>query len=93
MRTKSFLLSIWLFAASVMVANAGPSGWYNIKDFGAKGDGKTIDTATINAAIEEAVKNGGGTIFFPAGNYLSFSIHLQNNISLYLDPCLLIGYE
>jgi polygalacturonase len=75
-----------------MAANAGTSGWYNVKDFGATGDGKTINTAAINAAIDEAVKNGGGTILFPAGNYLSYSIHLQNNISLYLDQgAVLIG--
>jgi polygalacturonase len=94
MRTKIVLLSLLLSPSFLTVAASNPTGWYNIKDFGAKGDGKTINTAAINAAIEEAVKNGGGTIFFPAGNFLSYSIHLQNNISLYLDQgAVLIGAE
>jgi len=58
---------------------------YNIIDYGAKGDGKTIDSPAINKAIEKAAANGGGTVFFPAGNYLSVSIHIKSNISLYLD--------
>lgn len=58
---------------------------YNIIDFGARGDGKTLDTPSINKAIEEAAARGGGIIWFPAGNYLSVSIRLKSNISLYLD--------
>ena len=60
-------------------------GFYNIRNFGARGDGKTLDTNAINRAIETAAANGGGTIFFPAGTYLSFSIRLKSNITLYLD--------
>ena len=59
--------------------------FYNIRDFGAKGDGKTLDTDAINKTIETAAKNGGGTVFFPAGTYLSFSIHLKSNITIYLN--------
>lgn len=59
--------------------------YYNIKDFGAKGDGKTLDTDAINKAIETAANNGGGTVYFPAGTYLSFSIRLKSNITIYLD--------
>ncbi len=58
---------------------------YNVKDFGAKGDDKTIDSPAINRAIEAASQAGGGTVFFPAGTYLSYSIRLSNNIHLYLD--------
>ena len=75
-------------------ALGGESPWHNVRDFGAVGDGKTINTDAINRAIEEAVTHGGGTVFFPAGNYLSYSIHLQNNISLYLDQgAVLIGTQ
>ena len=95
MRTKVLLLSFLLPISGVLAANAGTNGWYNVNDFGAKGDGQTVNTAAINAAIDEAARHGGGTIFFPAGNYLSFSIHLQNNISLYLDQgaCLIEAKE
>ncbi|MEI6138760.1 MAG: glycoside hydrolase family 28 protein [Mariniphaga sp.] len=59
--------------------------YYNVKDFGAKGDGQTVDTPAIDAAITAASKAGGGTIFFPAGTYLSFTIHLKNFITLNFD--------
>ncbi len=62
----------------------------NIKVYGAIGDGKTNDTKAINNAIDAAVKGGGGTVFFPSGIYLSYSIHLKSNIALYLDQgCIL----
>lgn len=63
---------------------------YNVKNFGAKGDGKTLDTHAINKAIEEANKNGGGTVYFPAGIYLSVSIHLKSNVALYLEQGAII---
>src|SRR5689334_16289007 len=56
---------------------------YNVKTFGAKGDGKTLDTPAINRAIDAAAKAGGGMVFFPSGSYLSVSIHLKSNITLY----------
>jgi len=59
--------------------------FYNVKDYGAKGDGITIDTKAIDATIEAASKMGGGTVFFPAGTYLSFTIHLKSFITLHLD--------
>src|SRR5262245_12075753 len=59
---------------------------YSVRYFGAKGDGKTLDTPAINKAIEAAAAAGGGTVHFPAGTYLCFSIHLKSNIALYLDP-------
>jgi len=57
----------------------------DVRAFGATGDGKTLDTAAINKAIEQAASEGGGTVRFPAGTYLSFSIRLKSNITLYLD--------
>ncbi|MCX6328699.1 MAG: glycoside hydrolase family 28 protein [Bacteroidia bacterium] len=58
---------------------------FNVKDFGATGDGKTLDSPSINKAIEEASAKGGGMVYFPAGNYLSASIRLKSNISVYLE--------
>src|ERR1044071_6639619 len=58
---------------------------YSVKAFGATGDGKTLDTSAINKAIDGAALAGGGTVYFPAGNDLSVSIHLESNIALYLD--------
>lgn len=67
---------------------------FNIKNFGAKGDGKTVDTKAINDAIDAAAKSGGGTVYFPAGHFLSYSIRLKNNIHLFLDQgCVLVAAD
>lgn len=58
---------------------------YDVRAFGAKGDGRTLDTEAINKAIEAAAAAGGGTVRFSSGRYLSFSIRLKSNITLYLD--------
>ena len=64
---------------------SSPLGEFNVRAFGAKGDGTTLDTKSINKAIAEVSAAGGGTLNFPAGNYLSHSIHLKSKVSLYLD--------
>ena len=58
---------------------------YNVRDFGATGDGKTVDTPAINKAIEAVAAKGGGTLLFPAGTYMCFTIHLKSNVDLYLS--------
>src|ERR1035441_8363461 len=92
MRTRVLLAATLLPMSFWLTALGSDSPWFNVRDYGANGDGQTISTDAINHAINEAVKHGGGTVFFPAGNYLSYSIRLQNNISLYLDQgAVLIG--
>ncbi len=59
--------------------------FFNVKDFGAKGDSTVFDTEAINKTIDSASADGGGTVYFPAGKYLSFSIRLKSNITLFLD--------
>jgi polygalacturonase len=63
---------------------------YDVRTFGAKGDGKSIDTPAINRAIETAAAAGGGAVYFPSGTYLCYSIRLKNSISLYLDAGAII---
>jgi polygalacturonase len=58
---------------------------FNVRDYGATGDGKTLDSPAINRAIEAASAAGGGTVLFPAGDYLSHSIHLRSHVALHLD--------
>ena len=58
---------------------------FNVRAMGAAGDGKTVDTPPINKTIDAAASAGGGTVFFPAGTYLCYSIHLKSNVALYLD--------
>ena len=60
-------------------------GAFDVKRFGAKGDGKALDSPAINKAIDAAAAAGGGTVLFTAGTYRSFSIRLKSNVGLYLD--------
>ncbi|NIK89138.1 polygalacturonase [Rhizomicrobium palustre] len=57
---------------------------FDIRSFGAKGDGKRPDTRAIQEAINAAAKQGGGTVLLPAGRYLSYSIELKSRVVLML---------
>ncbi|MBN2292751.1 MAG: glycoside hydrolase family 28 protein [Pirellulales bacterium] len=57
----------------------------NIIDHGAATDGKTLCTAAIQKAIDTCAKNGGGTVLFPKGTFLSGAIHLKNGVRLQFD--------
>jgi len=74
-----------LRAVAPQLGPAGQKPIYDVRGFGAKGNGTAIDTPAINKAIEAASRAGGGTVYFPAGTYPCFSIHLQNKVTLYLD--------
>jgi polygalacturonase len=73
------------FQLTVFAAVPPTAGSFNVRDFGAVGDGKNLDSPAIDRAIQAAAAAGGGTVLVPAGTYLSGSIHLTNNINLFLD--------
>jgi polygalacturonase len=58
---------------------------FDVRKYGAAGDGKTLDTPAVNRAIEAAAQAGGGIVRFPAGTYLCFSIRLKSQVHLYLE--------
>jgi polygalacturonase len=57
----------------------------DISTFGAKGDGKAQNREAINKAIEAVAAAGGGTVEFPAGTWVTGSIHLRSNVTLHLE--------
>jgi polygalacturonase len=59
-------------------------GVFNVRAYGAKGDGATLETVAINRAIEACAKAGGGEVLVPPGRYLSGTIHLRSHITLFL---------
>jgi polygalacturonase len=65
-------------------STANPDAVFPVTRFGAKGDGKTLDTDALNSAIDAASRAGGGIVLLPAGSYLCYSIHLKSNITLQL---------
>jgi polygalacturonase len=63
----------------------GGEGWVSVRRFGAKGDGQTIDSDAINKAIDHVASLGGGTVYFPAGTYASYTVRLKSRVTLYID--------
>ncbi|HEX9509752.1 MAG TPA: glycosyl hydrolase family 28 protein [Puia sp.] len=88
---RFFKRSATLFCFSMLVFSQGYSqkaadGFFNIKNYGAKGDGHTLDTRGINKAIAACVKAGGGTVYVPAGTFLTGTFQLFSNVNLFLSP-------
>jgi len=87
-----------LAAGATMIgleANASPGGKekedklagariYNVRDHGAKGDGKTLDTSAIQAAIDKCFTEKGGTVLIPSGDFLSGTLELKSNVTLHI---------
>ncbi len=59
--------------------------WLNVMDFGARKDSTGSNTLAIKKAIAAAANRGGGTIYFPAGKYITGPIHLKSNITIHID--------
>ncbi len=81
-------MTIWMALFTIAVAPAmaqAPARW-NVRHFGAAGDGLTLDTDAIRRAIDACAASGGGTVYFPAGTYLTGTVQLKSNIALWLDP-------
>jgi polygalacturonase len=72
------------YAATKSSAAAPTIGVFDIRTYGAVGDGKAVDSPAINKAIEAAAAAGGGTVLFPAGTWLCFSIRMKSHVALYL---------
>jgi len=58
---------------------------YNIKDFGAVGDGKTRSTASIQDAVDCCAKAGGGMVYVPSGEFVTGPIFLKSNINFHIS--------
>lgn len=89
MQRRDLLLSGGAAVLAAMLpgsAFAADAGWLDVRRFGARGDGRTIDTGAINRAIAAAAARGGGTVHFPAGTYASYTIRLKSAVTLHLDP-------
>jgi polygalacturonase len=76
-------------AAAALVSDAAPARAqareYDVRDYGATGDGTTIDSPAIQRAIDAAAAAGGGTVVLPTGTYASYSIHLRSHLALRLE--------
>jgi hypothetical protein len=78
-----------LGTASLAAAPASPTSplgvrTYNLLDFGAKGDGKTLDTHALQSAIDACHKDQGGTVLVPAGVFVIGTVELKSNVTLHI---------
>jgi hypothetical protein len=81
-----------LFFMVAHVALASTTGVFNVRDYGAVGNGKTLDTPAMNKAIEACAAIGGGQVLLPPGKYLSGTVHLKSHVTLFLEAgAVLIG--
>jgi polygalacturonase len=70
----------------------GADNTYDVRDYGARPDGKTLCTKSIQKAIDECAGRGGGTVYFPPGTFLSGTIYMKSNVTLKLDSgSILLG--
>ncbi len=89
MKLSIKLTLLLFFVASFSMLNAEN---YNIKDFGAVADGKTLNTKAIQKAIDACAQNGGGQVVIPSGIFMSGTIKLKDNVAIYLEPsAVLLG--
>jgi polygalacturonase len=85
MRRIKYLISMALMCIFVTASVYGAEIIYDVRDYGAKPDGKTMCTKSIQKAIDECAKNSGGTVYFPPGTFLSGTIYMKSNVTLRLD--------
>lgn len=69
----------------ILAASGLDAATYNVRKYGAKGNGRRLDTSAIQKAIDLCNRAGGGTVLIPAGTYLSATIELKDNVNLHLD--------
>lgn len=75
-------------------SSAAAEASFNVRTYGATGDGKTVDSPAINRAIEAVAAAGGGTLVFPAGTYVCFTLRLKSFVSLHLSQgCTILAAD
>ncbi|MFD2287703.1 glycoside hydrolase family 28 protein [Pedobacter petrophilus] len=82
---KYLIKTLIIVLAIVASLNVNAQQYYDVLKYGAKNDSSKLATQAIKKAIDAAVKNGGGTIYFPAGKYLTGAIQLKSNITIFID--------
>src|SRR5664280_2427991 len=88
--SRSRLVPALLLLAGANAWGAGP--WFNIVDYGARNDGSASATAAIRSAIQAAKAAGGGTVYVPAGKYVTGPIELVSNLVLYFDAGAVVQF-
>ncbi len=84
-----FIGLIWIFTMGTVLA---AETVYDVRDYGAKPDGKSLCTKALQKAIDKCAEDGGGTVYLSPGIFLSGTIYMKSNVTLKLDAgCTLLG--
>jgi hypothetical protein len=89
MKDKVFLMKIVFCTISIIsfwTMISAQNLTINMQDFGATGDGKIINTEKIQSAIDKVHSQGGGVVYFPAGEWMTGKIFLKSNVTIDISP-------
>ena len=78
------IIALWLMIATMGISVQAQQ-FYNVLDYGGSNDSTGLNTEAIAKAIQAAANKGGGTVYFPAGKYITGPIHFKSNITLFID--------
>ncbi len=92
MRMKRYFIVLVLIFSTFNLFST-PLGWINIVEHGADNSGKELCGEIIKKCIETAYNNGGGTVYIPAGEYITGPIHLKSNVTLHLEAGALVKFS
>lgn len=87
-KQSHFSLLLFFLWMNFLVSNhslTAQSNYFNVENYGAVGDGKMLNTSALQMAIDTCSRAGGGTVYFPAGKYLSGTLYFKDNITFLLD--------
>ena len=92
MKKTSIILNVLLFTFLLLLSYnvLAQQKMFNVRNYGARGDGKALDTRAIQQAIDDCEKAGGGTVLIPAGTYKTGTIYLKSNIRIYLESSAML---
>jgi len=89
-------INVWISVGAICLLAGGSAiaaeEMYDVRDYGAKSDGKTLCTTSIQKTIDACSQSGGGTVYLPPGTFLSGTIYFKTGVTLRLAAgCTLLG--
>ena len=79
------ILAICMLAFIIASCSKPNRNIYNVANYGAANDGKTLTTVAIQKTIDECARNGGGQVYVPNGNYLVGTLNLKSNVDFHME--------
>jgi polygalacturonase len=86
MKNKAVTIAIFLLVGLTGISAFGAAGLYDVREYGAKADGKTLCTEAIQKAIDQCARDEGGTVHLTGGAFLSGTIYIKSGVTLRIDP-------